>query len=453
MIKKALLWTGILTLALMTTGCVFDVQNADILRPPKLSTELEAVKTALHSTYGSAIKLVNPLSGTHRAAIQFIDLDGDSEEEAVAFFRDQNEQNALMAAIFKKKSAEEGWQALPPIVGIGYDIDQVAFPDLNGDGIREIVVGWIGGSVLSKGLSVYQAHVVPTDPSSRLKRYEEGFREIYTNFHTVDLNMDGKEDLVTFLLSRPDNRAEARWYTLEAEGFVKQDTVVLAGDVHRYERLISGLVEEGRYGIVLDASLSGGASFSEVLIESQGRLVRRFATSGTSENSGTYRYDFRLTEDLDQDGWIEIPTLQKPTGYERVAKRDVPWITHWNHWDQEGNLLPVARTYDDRTLGFRVRIPELWDETVTVTRNDQGITFVEILENDLERVKIMEVLVMKRADAEQAAGQMKSLEYFELARTMEHVYFGKVYPRAGLYRSDFGMTEAQLKESFVLLNL
>ncbi|MZQ98818.1 MAG: hypothetical protein GT601_14210, partial [Acidaminobacter sp.] len=216
--------------------------------------------------------------------------------------------------------------------------------------------------------------------------------------------------------------------------------------------MISGLVEDGRYGIVLDASLSGGASFSEVLVEREGKLIRRFGTSGASNKSPTYRFDFRLTEDVDRDGWVEIPTLISPVGYDRVAKRDVPWITLWNHWDSEGNMVPVFRTYDDQSLGFRIMLPQSWDNTVTLTRNDQGIAFAEVQEDGIERVKILEVIVIKRSDAEQVDAQMKSLGYFELSRTMDHFYYGKTFSHDTLTMTEFGMTEQQLADAFAVLN-
>lgn len=432
-------------------GCMFDVQNAEIMRPPKLPTELESVKTALFDFYGGGLRLMNPSSGVLRAAIQFIDLNGDQQDEAVAFFKDENEQNALKAAILYKDE-NGGWETLAPIVGIGYDVDQVGFPDLNGDGNKEIVVGWLGGSSLSKGLSVYQANDGLAALGGGVGVYEEIFREVYTNFHIVDMDLDGADELVTFLLSRPENRAEARLYTLDAEGVSRQDSVTLSSDAHRYERMISGLVEDGRYGIVLDASLTGGATFSEALVEIDGKLIRRFGVSGSSENALTYRFDFRLTEDVDQNGWIEIPTLISPLGYDRVAKRDVPWITQWNRWDGEENLIPVMKTYDDQRLGFRVIMPLIWNDTVTLTRNDQGIAFVEVQEDGIKRVKILEVLVIKRSDADQADGQIKSLGYFELARTMDHYYYGKTFSNAALTSAEFGMSDDQLLEAFELLN-
>ena len=432
-------------------GCMFDVQNAEIMRPPKLPTELEAVKTALFDYYGSGLRLMNPSSGALKAAIQFIDLNGDQQEEAVALFKDEDEQNALKVAILYK---DEGniWETLAPIVGIGYDVDQIGFPDLNGDGVKEIVVGWLGGSSLSKGLSVYQANYALSAYSGGTMVYEEIFREVYTNFHIADMDLDGADELVTFLMSRPENRAEARLYTLGPDGVSRQDSVMLSSDAHRYERMISGIVEDGRYGIVLDASLSGGATFSEALVETDGKLIRRFGVQGTSENAPTYRFDFRLTEDVDKNGWIEIPTLVSPLGYDRVAKRDVPWITQWNRWDSEENLIPVMKTYDDQRLGFRIFMPIIWNDTVTLTRNDQGIAFVEVQEDGIKRIKIFEVLVINRSDADQADGQIKSLGYFELARTMDHFYYGKTFSNAALTTKEFGMSDDQLKEAFELLN-
>lgn len=449
--KRLVVLMIILIMTVSATGCVFDVQNADIMRPPKLTTELESVKTALETYYGSGMKLINPSSGNQRAAVQFVDLNGDELQEAVAFFKDQNEQNALKVAILKKETEDNRWSAMQTIVGVGYEIDQVGFSDLNGDGNKEIIVGWLGGSMLSKGLSVYRVGDGETENFEALQGYEEVFRDVYTTFHILDLDMDGKDELLTFLFSRPDNQAEAKLYTMDVNGVQPMDTINLASDVHRYERLISGLVEDGRNGVVLDIALGAGASFSEALVWRDGQLNRVFGTSGAFENSKTYRYDDRQSEDVDGDGWIEIPTLVRPIGYEHVAKRDVPWITIWNHWNAEGDLQAMFKTYDDVSLGYRFKLPMRWNDVVTLTRNDLGIAFAEVQEDGIERRKIVEIMIRLRSETESTETQMKNLGFFELTRTMDYLYYGKIYPAQSLSEMSLGITEEEMMALFDVL--
>jgi hypothetical protein len=229
------------------------------------------------------------------------------------------------------------------------------------------------------------------------------------------------------------------------------DTINLASDVHRYERLISGLVEDGRNGVVLDIALGAGASFSEALVWRDGQLNRVFGTSGAFENSKTYRYDDRQSEDVDGDGWVEIPTLVRPIGYEHVAKRDVPWITIWNHWNSEGDLQAMFKTYDDVSLGYRFKLPMRWNDVVTLTRNDLGIAFAEVQEDGIERRKIVEIMIRLRSETESTETQMKNLGFFELTRTMDYLYYGKIYPAQSLSEMSLGVTEEEIMALFDVL--
>ncbi|MDO9592489.1 MAG: hypothetical protein Q7I98_04755 [Erysipelotrichaceae bacterium] len=438
--------------SIVLSGCVFDVQNADMMRPPKLPTELEAVRTALGIYYGTGMELINPSTGDQTGAIQFEDLDGDDQKEAIAFFKNENDQNALKVAILSHDATLEKWFARSPIVGVGYDIDQVAYPDFDGDGIKEIAIGWLGGSTLNKGLSIYkQSDVVPVSPQG-LKGYEEIFREVYTLFKCVDFNQDGTEELLTLHLSRPDNKAEARLYTMRAMGIEQIDTTSLAGDVHRYEWISVGQFDFEKRCVAIDASLSGGATFTEVLVEKEGKLVNVFETEGSSESSLTYRSDFRLTEDVDRDGWLEFPTLIRPVGYERISTGDVPWITAWNHWDSTEKLKSVMRTYDDNVLGFRFKLPDHWGDTVSLTRNAQGAAFVEVRQGEIERKKIIEIAVRPRSEADKAESQMLESGYFELARAIDYVYYGKLYSVETLSDPSLSVSKEIVIKNFLVLN-
>lgn len=450
--KRLVLSLFILTLTLILTGCVFDVQTTEMMRPPKLATELDEVKTALGIYYGTDMKLINPSSGDQTGAIQFVDLDGDTQKEAVAFFKDQNEQNALKVAILTRNVTLSKWYAQPPIVGVGYDIDQVDYPDLDNDGIKEIAIGWLGGSALNKGLSIYRkSDDVPLSPQD-LKGYEEIFREVYTLFQCVDLNSDGRDELLTLHLLRPNNKAEARMYTLKFSGIELMDKVSLAGDVQRYERISAGIFDQGKTCIAIDASLIGGETFTEILMEREGKLVNIFDTTGSSKSLLTFRTNFRLTEDVDHNGWLEIPTLERPMGYESTMIKEVPWITVWNHVDQTSQLIPVFRTYDQSRLGFRFVLPEKWKETVSLTSTDQGVVFVEYQQGENERKKIFEITSRPRSEADRAEVQMLQLGYFELSRAIDYVYYGKLYDANTLSNPGLSLTQIDIESNFQLLN-
>ena len=66
---------------------------------PKLSGEYESLESQIDALLSSGAEYAAPTSGSNLQSVQMIDLDGDGEEEAVAFFRRANDKKPMKICI------------------------------------------------------------------------------------------------------------------------------------------------------------------------------------------------------------------------------------------------------------------------------------------------------------------------------------------------------------------
>ena len=151
----AALLLGVL-LACMTTGCGLDTQI--ILDPeglyclPTLPEQYTDLNRQIQELLSAGAEYAAPASGANIQPVQLVDLDGDGQEEAVAFFRNPADEKPLKIHIFKNYGGT--YQQTTVIEGSGTAIYSIAYQDLDGDGQTELLVGWRVSTELQM-LSVY----------------------------------------------------------------------------------------------------------------------------------------------------------------------------------------------------------------------------------------------------------------------------------------------------------
>ena len=100
-----------------------------------------------------------------------IDLDGDGEEEAVAFFRRANDKKPMKIYIFK--AAGDNYERYAVIEGTSNQIYSVNYADLDGDGRKEILVGYKSSSDVQLSLIHISVLCHPSLAGSVCVSYDE----------------------------------------------------------------------------------------------------------------------------------------------------------------------------------------------------------------------------------------------------------------------------------------
>ena len=149
--------------SLLLSGCMFTTPETSLYRLPKLAGEYESLESQIDALLTNGAEYAAPTSGSNLQSVQMIDLDGDGSEEAVAFFRRASDKKPMKIYIFKADG--DSYERYAVIEGASSQIYSVNYADLDGDGLKEILVGYKSSSDV-QGLAIYP--LSPSTPESLL---------------------------------------------------------------------------------------------------------------------------------------------------------------------------------------------------------------------------------------------------------------------------------------------
>jgi hypothetical protein len=406
-----------IVLALSSTGCIgINTSVQDLLSPPKLPVQLEEIRQVLDARYEEELVYINPVEGSNTNSTQFVDLDQDGTDEVVVFHKLERTSEPLRVTVLHME--DSGWRVDESIRGIGFDISEVQYSDLNGDGNKEILIGWQGGNTIKKGLTVYS--------------FDQGqikfeFETSYTEFAVGDLTGNGKLELIVIELDRTEGLSMATLYDCD---FTYLDETQMEGFINGYYNTVVGSASPDRTGYFLDASTGAHSAFTDLLVYEDGQLTNVFYDPKWRRVDKTYKAYPAQSTDVDGDGIIEIPLLRSPFGYEGSSMAETEWITTWYKWDGNTGLIFNSESYTNGRLGFEYHFPFKWKQNMTVGLSGDELNHVTLYYVDSyskHQIPVLDFVVADRIEVESGQIAYTTEGYVEITRTLDRVYYAKIY--------------------------
>ena len=344
--KKSRALLCILGLLLCLSGCsLAGVDAENIMQPPKATGEQAGIQSALEKAAGSNIVFKYPRTGDYRSAVIMHDVTGDGENEAIAFYRPQGAGEGAHMTVIQKQ--EGTWNVLCDFSGPGADIDKVAFGDFNGNGIDEIVVGWGLLTTRDKSCSIYQYQNSGQETGVIRELLENN---LYTEMAVLDINMDGKAELLSVFSSNQASIANLlgmRESTLETIGLqVRLDPAVTS-----HLNVQTAKLDSETPAMILDGYVATNSLTTEMLYwdEAQQKLVAPL----NDPETGTAKYvrDVSLhPRDINEDGYVDFPVQAELPG-EKYLKGNLqesmslPALITWNSFQKkDASFTPITKT-------------------------------------------------------------------------------------------------------------
>lgn len=347
----------------------------DLYALPKTSVEYESLRNALQELLDSGMEYAAPLSGSNTQPVQDVDLDGDGIGEAVAFFKDGS---GLQVYVFRQ-NADGEYEEMTRIAGQGIAVNSAAYPQLDGEGNRDIALSW----QISSGVYAISAYSVWTGGNAELLEPRN-----YTRYAVIDLDADGQDEIILLHLDASDlsgNRAE--YYTYRDGGLSIQSEAYLSSDLATIDRARSSTLYGGENALYVTGYVTdpetGEAStrfqLTDVLALRSGGLVNVTRDEGAGSSVSTRRRVYVADQDLNGDGVWEVPDI---TGlYDRldggeVCVSDTFYLVTWYQYDMDGGRHALCNTYYNSSDGWYLVVPDSWLNSVAVSRSDynEGIT-------------------------------------------------------------------------------
>jgi len=353
--KRIWLLGAVLALAWLLSGCSFFSTAESLFTLPQVPIEYTDLSEQIQALIAEGYEYASPTGGRNIQSVQMVDLDGDGDEEAVAFFRRSSDEKPLKIFVFRAN--EDSYEPLCTIESSGTAIDSVYYRDLTGDGKLELVVGWR----ISAEVQTVTVYEIDRQPRTLV---QSG----YIRFSLEELNGDGVPSLLV-LRADEDGNSLAEFYSWEEDAMTVSYTSRLSGTMAELTRgsVVSGaLTEEIRAVFITGVDDKSQVTTDILTYREDSGLMNVTMDSRTGRSGAASAYLQLRPQDIDGDGIVEVPDPQtdeagQPTGV-------VVWL-RFNEW---GRSERAMSTYHDPSGGWYFVLPEEWTGGVTVGHAERG---------------------------------------------------------------------------------
>ena len=344
-------------ISLLLTGCMLSYSVEELYVLPKLPEEYQTLSEQIAAILAGGAEYAAPTAGNNLQSVQLVDLDGDGEEEAVAFFRSNSEEKPLKIYIFR--ASDEAYQQTSIIEGSGTSIQSIRYVDMDGDGVKEILVSWRVSAEV-QALELYSLRDLAAPLVSTA----------YTRCETADLDDDGFLELVVVRSDGSETGGSAAdYYDWDAEGQSLQlrSTAKLSMTVAELQWMQTGALAGGGAAMFLTGVVTGGEetarTVTDILTDQQGELTNIVRSGSTGVSTEIFRHLNLQPTDVDGDGAMDVPMPAQLPG---TTEEEPYWKIYWRSYNADGSPAREIITYHNQADSWYLLIPEEWDTHFTV---------------------------------------------------------------------------------------
>ncbi len=427
-----------LMLTLLLAGCsAFSFDGSDIMCPPKATGNKAQIQKLIDKQTKGDYTLKYPKNGANRSSIVMQDIDNDSEEEAVAFYADDD--NSVIHALFVE-SEDGDFSIISDIVLEANNIDRIDFADLNGDKTYEILIGCSSSTSSKNTLCVYDYNETIT---------QLDVTTTYSSLVTGDFNFDKADDILLISLFSNDISAHAKLLIHTKGSLTEISTAELDSDITSLACVQYGQISYGVYGAVIDGITSTGDYTTQVVLFDSSRPALLNPLYTYSGYNSTRRSIQICSTDFDKDELIDVPVCSLMPYSENEDISTVSRKVDWSNFDTTSytlktNVSSILCPKD----GYSLTMPEKWNGVVTARYNEKSReTTVSGYKYVGNTFKLTDGIISIKAYSDEDFDKNSS-GYIEFLRSGSTVY-AYALGKADNYLS---ITGDELKTLFTLVN-
>ncbi len=422
-------------MALLSSCSVSGNDYAAYLTAPNATGEMGEIADAFYKTVGRNVTLSYPTRGDNLSAFVLEDIDGDGSKEAIAFYTRDNQDAVAPVRIHVMDKRQNEWKSIDDVETVSNAVDMVNFADVSGNGRKELVVGLSSITKNENQLSLY---------SLKNDRLALIVQESYTDFILCDLTDNGPDDLLIVDLKTAEKEATAKLYTVNKNELVLTGTVYLDGNVTGYAKLQESTMGDKK-AIYIDAFKGTTSMITDIVYVDGNELKNPFIATAGTENEFTLRSSTETCRDYDGDGVLDIPFTRLLPGFELRVSSERAYLTVWRSYD--GALFhDKVSGYFNHNEGYMIKFPELWTDTVTITRDSSSYMITFGVYDPISKAVSSELVRIKRYTVDDYEQVDRSL-FVELARKDNYVFVARIVNTTSPYSVDSKM----LKSMFSLI--
>lgn len=426
-----------LLLSVSLSGCGglnLEFNPEELYTLPELPAKYTELNAQINAILEDGAEYAAPTSGTNIQPVQLTDLDGDGQQEAVAFFRKAEDEKPLKIHIFSAR--DDRYEQSAVIEGSGASVYSVAYSDLDGDGRTELIVGWRVNAEL-QALSVYA--LTPAGPLELLRSVS------YVRYASADLNGDGLQELVV-LHSDEEGEGVADYYDWQEGTLVPQSPArisVTMGELSQQGRLNVGRLRDGGPALFVTGVTEQSGAVTDILALRNGELANITLSEATGVSGEIAPFYGLYPMDIDGDDRTEVPVPVSADGAAPFQRVD------WRSFALDGTWEVAASTYHCVEDGWYLRLPDAWVDQVQAERSGSGgessVTFYTLDEAGERDAAILRITALTGSGREVRATRGSR---FSLSRQSTAIYTAEL-PETPPW--DGAMTAEEVRAAFSLI--
>lgn len=370
-----------ITALLVIILCVTAFKPIDsLMTPPKLEGENLNIQLAFENSVESGYKLKSPINGDYRSAYISKDLNGDGQDEVIVFYSAASAVDIIRMNVLNKDNGT--WCSVADFESSHSEIHQVDFADIDGDGSKELLVGWaVYQNNLSRQLNVYKVSTIENNAIVSV------FDSRYSEFEVCDIDCNGTQDILIFDtdIVRSESSYSARFLTYENKKFIVKNRLSLDSSISSVAAIKTEYESEDNvlYIYVDGYKVDSGIITDVFYYDSSNKNFVKLQTNDSYVSALSSRSTNIFCDDINSDEKIEIPfekTLEKSKVISETSeKAQRQTIVEWVRYEN-GKLKTVRYELINSKGGFRLNIPKKLVDKITVVNNytNNTITFYEL---------------------------------------------------------------------------
>ncbi len=412
--KKVGLIAFLLALCLVLSGCnKFTSEISEYIVPPTPSGKLYDIQQALYSAVGTDITLRYPKSGDYRSAFVVRDIDGDAEEEALAFYSTLSSDNTTVMHVNLIVKKGETYVSVNDYSIECAGVNSVGFADISGDGNPETIITWLVPSSPNDKISVFYYD------KNTFKKYIE---EEYLTYAVCKLDSTAGNQLLVVSKDTEKSESYAKLFEISESAVLNTSVCFMDSDVQAYFKPIVSTLADGRNAVYIDATKGTEGTITELLFcDSDNNIVNPFVTDKSDKNTETLRTSRSLSKDVNGDEVYEIPSIKQLPEILNGEQNEPIYLTDWLDYTDEG-FTRINCSLIDYSEGYSITMPSEWSDMITAQKGkDKGEKTVYLYDSLLKETT-EEIFSVKLIETSVWEGSPEKYQgYFETARNDKYV--------------------------------
>ncbi len=356
--KKILCIMGLMLMLFILAGCEGLKTPEELIQPPELNIEKKKLNDALLSFLpqnSDLIVLPYAKGVKNDSSIINKDIDSDSEEEAVALYRDKNTRKIGLIVLDKNN---EVWIKKTDIKLEAFEIADYRVIDLDNDGMDEIIIGYYGITNPYKEINIYKQ-----EKNSLVSI----FKESYLAIEVLDADDDGVQDIAISDFGNTDKNNRLSILNVSSGGVIKVSETIYPKENEVYS-ITFGKINDKLKGFFVDMYVNQNYGQTDVLVYENKELssiIKNSKIGGIVQNTPI------KSVDIDDDGIIEVAKMQFIDKYD-IENSANSYVKNYYKITDDIELELVSQLYEDTNLNVNITFPISFKDNFFIEKESDG---------------------------------------------------------------------------------